>query len=280
MPRRAAQQYFRKIRRLLEQDRRMIWRAWLAEIRPRVREYREVMAAEETAVPPPRLRLVRHVRDRRGGGLATNDALEDIRRILQRLRRSGEILLSDTTLAEHAREFVEAVNAASRAAIKQQMSTVLGFDPTATEPWLSSFLETAVQENVSWIKSIAGEYHDKIESVVTQGARRGANINDMAAEIAEIGDVSMRRAKFIARDQLGSLYGDLTKARHTRIGLRRFTWRTSQDERVRDEHAAFDDKVFDWATGAGPEGLIPGEDFNCRCTAEPLEEELLEVAEE
>ena len=143
-------------------------------------------------------------------------------------------------------------------------------------------LETAVQENVSWIKSIATEYHDRIESIVMQGVRRGQSINDMAGAIADVGDVSIRRARFIARDQMGSLHGDLVKRRQEGLGLTRFRWRSSQDERVRDSHADLDGQVYTWADGARNERgeqIWPGTDYSCRCVPEPLIEELLTVAE-
>ena len=47
-----------------------------------------------------------------------------------------------------------------------------------------------------------------------------------------------------------------------------YIWRTQDDGKVRDSHAANDDQIFLWnnrpATGH------PGEDFNCRCWAEPI----------
>lgn len=47
-----------------------------------------------------------------------------------------------------------------------------------------------------------------------------------------------------------------------------YIWRTQDDAKVRPSHAANDDKIFAWdnplVTGH------PGEDFNCRCWAEPI----------
>ena len=48
----------------------------------------------------------------------------------------------------------------------------------------------------------------------------------------------------------------------------RYIWRSSDDSRVRAAHAEYDDHIFLWS--APPEGGHPGQDWNCRCTAEPI----------
>lgn len=50
----------------------------------------------------------------------------------------------------------------------------------------------------------------------------------------------------------------------------RYVWRTVGDSRVRDEHATRDGQIYTW--GNPPEGGHPGEDYNCRCWAEPIED--------
>ncbi|MCF8496738.1 MAG: hypothetical protein K9G62_08770 [Alphaproteobacteria bacterium] len=50
----------------------------------------------------------------------------------------------------------------------------------------------------------------------------------------------------------------------------RYVWRTRKDDRVRDEHAAREGRIFVW--GFPPEGGHPGEDFNCRCWPEEIAE--------
>ena len=47
----------------------------------------------------------------------------------------------------------------------------------------------------------------------------------------------------------------------------RYIWRTRNDGKVRSSHAAREGQVFSWDDP--PVGGHPGEDYNCRCTAEP-----------
>lgn len=46
-----------------------------------------------------------------------------------------------------------------------------------------------------------------------------------------------------------------------------YVWRTREDEKVRPSHAANDGVIFAWDTP--PPTGHPGEDFGCRCIAEP-----------
>ena len=56
-----------------------------------------------------------------------------------------------------------------------------------------------------------------------------------------------------------------TRENHTTT---HYIWRTQDDNKVRSRHAEFDDKIFSWdEPPAG--GKHPGEDYGCRCWAEP-----------
>lgn len=50
---------------------------------------------------------------------------------------------------------------------------------------------------------------------------------------------------------------------------RYYIWRTQGDDKVRESHAANDGQVFEWDNPPGTGN--PGEDYNCRCYAEPLD---------
>ncbi len=56
-----------------------------------------------------------------------------------------------------------------------------------------------------------------------------------------------------------------------------YIWRTQGDSNVRESHAKNDGKIFAW--DERPETGHPGEDFGCRCTAEPYYPDVKEYAE-
>jgi len=60
----------------------------------------------------------------------------------------------------------------------------------------------------------------------------------------------------------------LDRKRQQAIGLRKYVWRTRGDAKVRTAHAANDGKIFEWRNP--PASGHPGDDFGCRCRAEPL----------
>lgn len=51
-------------------------------------------------------------------------------------------------------------------------------------------------------------------------------------------------------------------------GSTHYIWRTQEDDKVRTSHAANDGRLFAWDDR--PDTGHPGEDYNCRCWAEPV----------
>jgi SPP1 gp7 family putative phage head morphogenesis protein len=135
-------------------------------------------------------------------------------------------------------------------------------------------LDRAIQTNVELIKSIPSEHLDKVRRAIDAGLTRGLDGSGLRAEILKIEGVTNSRAKLIARDQTQKLTAALNQSRQQSIGIDTYTWRASRDGRVRESHAANDGKVFRWDSPP-PETGHPGEDVNCRCTAESNIESLL-----
>jgi len=78
---------------------------------------------------------------------------------------------------------------------------------------------------------------------------------------------------------VAKLNGRFTQERQTDAGIDSYVWRTMEDERVRETHDAVDGQTFPWS--APPEETDnnhPGEDYQCRCWAEPVLPESLDVS--
>jgi SPP1 gp7 family putative phage head morphogenesis protein len=60
--------------------------------------------------------------------------------------------------------------------------------------------------------------------------------------------------------------------RQQQVGIERFEWSTSQDERVRESHAELDGKTFSWndLPVVDDEEASPGTPICCRCVAIPV----------
>lgn len=61
----------------------------------------------------------------------------------------------------------------------------------------------------------------------------------------------------------------LTEALDDLGAAERYIWRTAGDGKVRHEHALREGKIYSW-NNPSDDGEHPGDDYNCRCWAEPL----------
>lgn len=56
--------------------------------------------------------------------------------------------------------------------------------------------------------------------------------------------MSSDKAAFIARDQTGTILGQMNSERQKRAGFQAFRWSDSGDERVRDSHRERNGKIY------------------------------------
>lgn len=196
----------------------------------------------------------------------------------------NQIKPADTkTIAEAA---AMAINKANQDYYGELLNRVLGVNPIMMEPWLEPEVKLFVAQNSSLIQSLPTEGLADIEQLVFRESQRGLSPQQMRAKINEQFDVTENRARLIARDQVGKFNGQLTKLRQENLGIDEYTWRTSEDGRVRSfsnsdgysDHKHLDGKIFKWSDPpvtvfkgkrAG-ERNHPGQDIQCRCHAEPV----------
>ena len=84
------------------------------------------------------------------------------------------------------------------------------------------------------------------------------------------------RARFMAKQGMAVAATDLKASMYISAGLPKYRWQTKNDGKVRSDHAILDGEIFDWsnpplvnqATGLHAH---PGQDWNCRCAAIPVE---------
>lgn len=170
---------------------------------------------------------------------------------------------------ETAREAAGKTERHNREQLNRQFRSLLRFDVIGTDPQLDGMSKAFVQENVKLITSIPSRYFDDVETSVIRAFRSGQRADQVAEKLVERYDISASRAALIARDQVGKFNGELNKVRQTNIGVERYTWRTSKDERVRESHAELEGEVFNWDGGRQPPEGHPGMPIQCRCSPEP-----------
>ncbi|CAJ1226644.1 minor capsid protein [Lactiplantibacillus xiangfangensis] len=197
------------------------------------------------------------------GSLTDGDARDMVTRYVNAINSSNRNNVASQIMT-HSKNGT--VNLTATLAMNTGQPAVLAVNPVAGDAQLQSFVKGKVAENVSYITSIRDDYANKVEQVIYRGVTGGQSYGEMGQAIQHQAHVSRSKASFIARDQSGSIYGQMTKQRHQAAGINKFQWETMEDERVRPSHAAREGVIYDYDTA----DLLPGEDFNCRCTADPV----------
>ena len=175
---------------------------------------------------------------------------------------------------------------------KRSIKTVVGVDPISKNQGYQTLIQSWAKENATLITSIQSNLLDDVAGVTQRGMSAGKSIKTVTEEIKSRYGVTKSRARTIARTEVGKLNGNLTKVRNQELGIKTYTWATSNDgERVRPSHRALngmlckwdDDSVYSDDNGKSwkrRNGKMfrgkPGDDINCRCTSRSNVNQLLE----
>lgn len=140
---------------------------------------------------------------------------------------------------------------------------------TLADTGLKPAIMAAREKNIELISKLLRVQDIAMREVLDEGLASGWTHKKIAEELQARSRISQRHAKLIARDQTLKLNAAVTKIRQTNLGITHYKWITSQDERVRPTHEALNGRVFSW-NEATPIGYHPGEDYQCRCIAQPV----------
>ncbi|MDR2743897.1 MAG: minor capsid protein [Desulfovibrio sp.] len=196
--------------------------------------------------------------------------MNGLRRVFARLfaRKAGE--LADAMIAKASR-----ANAAGVKASLKELSGGLAIKTDFISGKLAETLKAAITENVGLIRSIPQRYLEKVEGAVMRSITTGNGMADLVPELRELGDITVTRARFIARDQCNKANAALTRGRLESAGIRHFQWiHSGRSREPRPLHEwlngqvfAFDDPpVIDGKTGKKG---FPGDLINCKCRMRP-----------
>lgn len=259
------------------QDPKGIARRYRAELRALVRDLQE----EVRKTLLDRLPRLAQQRDASFSRLDAWD--EDVEQLIEALtvfgrRRAGNIISGLEKRAEKIEE-------RNRREYMRSIRAVIGVDlfGGVDGEGLKISMRSWARENASLIRDIPDKMMRDIEGIAQRGLRSGAGPEAIAKNIRKTMDTTENRAKLIARDQVSKLNGQLTKQRNEALGVERYIWKTSTDERVRASHRAMhnklcrwdDDSVYSddggktWKSRASIGGYIghPGSDYQCRCVS-------------
>ncbi|EYR81397.1 phage minor head protein [Shinella sp. DD12] len=133
---------------------------------------------------------------------------------------------------------------------------------------IEDYVREAIARNTSLITGLSDDLQKRIEQAVYDNSIAGNSVKTLRKTLMDQFGIADRRAKLIARDQMGKFNSDLNRIRQTQAGVTSYVWSTSHDERVRERHRKLDGKTYKWGEATGAEqGLPPGQPVQCRCIA-------------
>ena len=164
---------------------------------------------------------------------------------------------------------------ASAYVIRQFAREVEGETVYEEVPWLNAVgLEPSVRQhiedftdiNTSLIVNVTRETANKVALLAQNAIDFGDTPDQLTAKIrAASEDFAGRRARVIARDQVGKLQGQIAETRMKEAGVSKYEWMDVGDNRVRPKHEALNGEIRTW-----DQSPKPGEEIQCRCQAIPI----------
>jgi SPP1 gp7 family putative phage head morphogenesis protein len=134
-------------------------------------------------------------------------------------------------------------------------------------------LHELLEEQVTLITSLPIEAAQRVHKLTTEGLMNGIRAVDLVPEIMRTGEVTMSRARCIARTEIARTASILTQSRAEHVGSTHYIWRTVGDSDVRSSHKKMNGKVVAWdepPTLSDGTTTHAGQIYNCRCYAEPI----------
>jgi uncharacterized protein with gpF-like domain len=226
-------------------------------------------------------------------------AEQQIRRLVQVNSDTGDVERAFASLQQSVDDFVaraKAMSAPIFRAMDEHNKNVLinDFDkkftvnlaPIVQNINVQPVMQSMTAENFNLITSLGNDELSKVKTAVLNELSAGEFSRKRVFELVrKQGQVSLNRARFIARDQSHKFNANLTRVRDEEIGITEYIWRNSNDMRVRGRpgglyplntpstrgkpnHWIREGKKFSYNNP--PEGGAPGIDYNCRCYAEAI----------
>lgn len=213
------------------------------------------------------------------------DPGKQVNRVLDQISAAFFRRYDQERLSKIVRRTAETVSAHNKKQLLGQLKKAIGIDlGDIAAQGLKPVIQAFTAENVALIKTLPQTMFDRIERQTLAAVRTGTRAKDLEQQIrSEAFGSTKTQTMRIARDQINKLNGDLNRVRQKQIGVEKYIWRTSGDERVRDVHAERDGETFSWSEPAGDptdpgDGAFPGDAIQCRCWPEPVLSDLFDTS--
>lgn len=126
-----------------------------------------------------------------------------------------------------------------------------------------------------YISEFSNDMIGELREMVAENAREGYRFDSLVDRIQNRYSVSLSKAAFLARNETSRFVSKHRMERFEDAGVTEYVWQTAGDTEVRPDHKKLNGRTFkyaeppvvDEATGRRANA---GEDYNCRCVANPI----------
>lgn len=208
-------------------------------------------------------------------------ALEALRRWLA--EETGRAV-DDPALREVGERIAHRADASAARAVERAYASVTGerlrVVSLMPDDAARRLVDAWIKDGTSYIVALPEQTASRVAAWVMQTQDEALRVEDLARILHRAEGIEKRHAMLLARDQTGKLNGEVHRRGMQAVGVNRYRWQTSGDERVRNRHAELDGQVFDWDSDGPIVDLRtnrrghPGHDIQCRCVAIPVDDDL------
>ena len=125
-----------------------------------------------------------------------------------------------------------------------------------------------------YIKGWTEQSIKRLRERVAESGFEGNRASTLVKGIETDFQVSLNKARFLARQETSLLMSQYREERYKSAGVQKYRWLTAGDVRVRGYHKRLNGKIFTWdnppVVDETGRRAHPGQDFNCRCIAVPI----------
>ena len=132
-------------------------------------------------------------------------------------------------------------------------------------------INALIAETSMWVENLRDEALESFTTNTMFAMTQGQSLDELLKQFDDVVETRKNHARFLAFNQVQNFNSITAKIRAQKLGIKKAIWDTSNDDTVRPSHRERDGKEFDLAEGLyssiDKKHLIPGVDYNCRCTA-------------
>jgi len=190
-----------------------------------------------------------------------------------RVRRKLLKQFDDKRIENLAKKYTSKVDNRNKSEFYRRAEEKIGIsreELEATEG-LTSQINAYKLETMQWIKKMRDDTLQQWTSQTLRQMAEGKGLPEILSEFDGMVEQRKGHAKMVARTQISTFNSLTSKARAQNLGITKAIWRTAGDERTRTCHQARDGKEYLLSEGlyssCDGKTLLPGTDYNCRCTA-------------